>query len=175
MAWVGRSRFCDGSNSAVPVNRACESLPSYTRRIAAFDCAVAGASPPICSSSELLSPSISVYTRGKKIRAGMDADALLAAYAAAVAGRIGHTDLTVTSELRDYGRRNFTPLQFLGVFLADLEPPRTRHRSFYVQNTDPSSKGGEHWIAVGREPGRSDLVFDSFGRTPGAKNAFQLN
>jgi hypothetical protein len=97
----------------------------------------------------------------------MDADALLAAYAAAVAGRIGHTDLTVTSELRDYGRRNFTPLQFLGVFPADLEPPRTRHRSFYVQNTDPSSKGGEHWIAVGREPGRSDLVFDSFGRTPG--------
>ena len=26
---------------------------------------------------------------------------------------------------------------------------------------------GEHWIAVGREPGRVDLVFDSFGRTPG--------
>jgi hypothetical protein len=69
--------------------------------------------------------------------------------------------------LKDYGERYFTRHQFLGVFPADAEPPRTGTRSFYIQNTHPSSKPGEHWIAVGREPGRADLVFDSFGRVPG--------
>ena len=30
-----------------------------------------------------------------------------------------------TSELKDYGERHFTRHQFLGVFPADAEPPRT--------------------------------------------------
>ena len=97
----------------------------------------------------------------------MDADTLLASHAAAVSAQIGHSKRTSTSELRDYGMRNFTPLQFLGVFPANREPPRTRHRSFYIMTTEPSAEAGEHWIAVGREPGRADLVFDSFGRSPG--------
>lgn len=97
----------------------------------------------------------------------MDADQLLAAYAAAVAGRLGSNETTSTSQLRQYGERQFHPLQFLGVFPADVEPPRTRHRAFFVQNTQPSSEKGEHWTAIGREPGRGDLFFDSYGRKPG--------
>jgi hypothetical protein len=97
----------------------------------------------------------------------MNADQLLGAYSASVSGRIGHDTRTSTNELRGYGERHFTRHQFLGVFPADTEPQRTDTRSFYIQNTHPASRPGEHWIAVGREPGRPDLVFDSFGRTPG--------
>ena len=93
----------------------------------------------------------------------MNADQLLGAYSASVSGRIGHDTRTSTNELRGYGERHFTRHQFLGVFPADTEPPRTVTRSFYIQNTHPASKPGEHWIAVGREPGRPDLVFDRRG------------
>ena len=98
----------------------------------------------------------------------MDASHLLQAYAAHVAHRLGKDTTTTTTELLDYGRRNFTPLSFLGVFPADITPERTRHRCFYIQNTaasdDPS--GGEHWCAIAREPGRKDLLFDSFAWRP---------
>ena len=98
----------------------------------------------------------------------MDANAMLAAYTASVAGHMGKDTTTSTSELEEYGRRWFTPQQFLGVFPADVEPPRTRHRCFYLQNTKPASHEGEHWTAVGREPGRADLFFDSYARKPSA-------
>ena len=84
----------------------------------------------------------------------MDASHLLQAYAAHVAHRLGKDTTTTTTELLDYGRRNFTPLAFLGVFPADVTPERTRHRCFYIQNTaasdDPS--GGEQ---TGYAPGGS--------------------
>ena len=96
----------------------------------------------------------------------MDASGLLAAHTASVAGRMGKRTTTSTSELNDYGHRYFTPHQFLGVFPADQEPPRTRHRCFYVQNNKPASHKGEHWCAIGREPGRADLFFDSYARKP---------
>ena len=96
----------------------------------------------------------------------MDTNVMLAAHTASVAGRMGKHTTTSTSELEEYGRRWFTPQQFLGVFPSDDEPPRTRHRCFYLQNTKPSSHNGEHWTAIGREPNRSDLFFDSFARKP---------
>ena len=69
----------------------------------------------------------------------MDARHLLQAYAAHVAHRLGKDTTTTTTELLDYGRRNFTPLSFIGVFPADITPERTR---------------------------RKDLLFDSFARRP---------
>ena len=98
----------------------------------------------------------------------MDANTMLAAYTASVVGRMGKQTTTSTSELEEYGRRWFTPQQFLGVFPQDQEPPRTRHRCFYLQNTKPASHRGEHWTAVGRQPGRPDLFFDSYARKPSA-------
>ena len=49
---------------------------------------------------------------------------------------------------------------------ADVTPPRTPHRCFYVQNTDPSDQPGTHWVGIAREPGQTDVVFDSFARRP---------
>ena len=99
-----------------------------------------------------------------------DTDVLLELYTAGVIDRLGKDTTTSTSELRDYGVRHFSPAAFIGVYPADVTPERTRHKCFYITNTvamdHPS--GGEHWCAVGREPGRKDLVFDSFGRKPSA-------
>eukprot|EP01046_Picozoa_sp_COSAG06_P032476 COSAG06_NODE_3248_length_5619_cov_32.539493_6_plen_193_part_00 len=44
----------------------------------------------------------------------MDANTMLAAYTASVVGRMGKHTTTSTSELEEYGRRWFTPQQFLG-------------------------------------------------------------
>ena len=60
------------------------------------------------------------------------------------------------------------PHECLGVFPADVTPARTNHRGFYIQNTKPSSHVGEHWVAIAREPRHTDIVFDSFARTPSA-------
>jgi hypothetical protein len=98
----------------------------------------------------------------------MDGNAMLAGYTAIVARRMGKVTTTSTSELNEYGRRWFTPQQFLGVFPADDEPPRTKRKCFYIQNTKPASHRGEHWTAIGREPGRPDLFFDSYARKPSA-------
>eukprot|EP01043_Picozoa_sp_COSAG02_P033617 COSAG02_NODE_2303_length_9183_cov_6.229369_2_plen_147_part_00 len=98
----------------------------------------------------------------------MDGNAMLAAYTAIVARRMGKVTTTSTSELDEYGRRWFTPQQFLGVFPADHEPPRTKRKCFFIQNTKPASHRGEHWTAIGREPGRPDLFFDSYARKPSA-------
>jgi hypothetical protein len=88
-----------------------------------------------------------------------DSDVLLEMYTAGVIDRLGKDTTTSTSELLDYGRRNYSPVAFLGVYPADVTPERTRHKSFYITNTvamdHPS--GGEHWCAVGREPGRREV------------------
>ena len=57
-------------------------------------------------------------------------------------------------------------LAFPGVFPQDHEPPRTKHKCFYIQNTKPGAHSGEHWTAIGRQPGRPYLFFDSFARKP---------
>ena len=98
----------------------------------------------------------------------MDVDELLQAYARNVAFEMGKDTTTTTSELNDYGRRHFSAMQFLGVYPANETPARTEHRCFYVQNVDPSSKPGSHWLAVARQPGERDLLFDTFARAPSA-------
>ena len=98
----------------------------------------------------------------------MNVDAMLEAYARNVAHEMRKNTTTSTSELRDYGDRHFSPLQFLGAFPADETPARTKHRCFYIQNTQDSSQDGEHWLGIGRQPGETDLLFDSFARKPSA-------
>ena len=98
----------------------------------------------------------------------MDIDQLLQAYARGVAHEMGKHTTTNTSELEAYGRLHFTPQQFLGVYAADVTPPRTKDRCFYIQNTEPSSEDGEHWLGIARQPGRRDLLFDTFARRPSA-------
>jgi len=98
----------------------------------------------------------------------MDADHLLEAYTAQVSARLGKDTTTGTTELLDYGRRHFTPVSFLGVFPSDVTPARTRHRCFYIQNTESSREDGQHWCGIAREPGRKDLFFDSYARAPSA-------
>ena len=68
----------------------------------------------------------------------MDVDAMLQAYARNVAHEMRTNATTSTTELSDYGNRHFSPLQFLGVFPADKTPARTKHRCFYIQNTQDS-------------------------------------
>jgi hypothetical protein len=70
----------------------------------------------------------------------MNVDDMLQAYARNVAHDMRKNTTTSTSELRDYGNRHFSPLQFLGTFPADETPARTKHRCFYVQNTEPAAK-----------------------------------
>ena len=49
----------------------------------------------------------------------MDADQLLQAYARGVEHGMRNTSTTSTTELQDYGRVHFSPLQFRGVFPAN--------------------------------------------------------
>ncbi|KAG8236362.1 hypothetical protein J437_LFUL016582 [Ladona fulva] len=55
---------------------------------------------------------------------------------------------------------------FRGVYPADKLPKSFNYPASFVVNTDPSTKGGTHWIAVYMdENGRGDY-FDSYGITP---------
>ena len=60
----------------------------------------------------------------------MDADQLLQAYARGVEHGMRNTSTTSTTELQDYGRLHFSPLQFRGVFPANQTPASSRHRCF---------------------------------------------
>ena len=53
---------------------------------------------------------------------------------------------------------------FQGCYARGKEPAIDRkHRHAVIVNTDDGPPG-EHWIAIYREPGHQDLVYDSFGR-----------
>ena len=55
---------------------------------------------------------------------------------------------------------------FIGVYAVDQLPLVTVFPASLVINTDPSSEGGEHWVAVHlRQGGKADY-FDSFGFPP---------
>ena len=97
-----------------------------------------------------------------------DADQLLATYARMVEASMGHSSTTTTSELQDFALQYFSGLQFLGVYPADVTPERTLHRCFYIQNTSAATLPGVHWLALARQPGHNDLLFDSFARPPTA-------
>ena len=99
----------------------------------------------------------------------MDADQLLQAYARGVEHGMRNTSTTSTTELQDYGRLHFSPLQFRGVFPANQTPEKSkRHRSFYIQNTSAEAGANAHWLAIACEPGEPDLLFDTFARPPTA-------
>ena len=75
-------------------------------------------------------------------------------------------DTTSTSALDHYGRTHFPGGFFAGVYPADREPPPPTGTDFYIQNTEPASHPGTHWVAIARVPGYPDLLFDSFARKP---------
>ena len=55
---------------------------------------------------------------------------------------------------------------FLGVFPADKVPIFFPSKNWcLVANTDPSYKGGQHWVAFGHKWGEN-LYFDSYGKKP---------
>ena len=98
----------------------------------------------------------------------MNVDDLLQAYARRVAFVMRTNGTTSTSKLNEYGTRHFSPVQFLGTFPATETPPKTKHRCFYIQNVDPASEPGTHWLGIARDPDHRDLLFDSFARPPTA-------
>ena len=63
---------------------------------------------------------------------------------------------------------HFSPLQFRGVFPANQTPEKSKHRSFYIQNTSADHGANAHWLAIACEPGEPDLLFDTFARPPTA-------
>ena len=61
---------------------------------------------------------------------------------------------------------------FQGVFSADMLPTEPR---LLVSNTDPSTKGGEHWITIYVDAYGRGEYFDSFGRPPNEHFASYMN
>jgi hypothetical protein len=52
---------------------------------------------------------------------------------------------------------------FSGVFAADTVPNVRKYPSFFVVNTDPAERPGEHWVACfAKSPGEVEF-FDSYG------------
>ena len=57
--------------------------------------------------------------------------------------------------------------QFMGVFSSDTLPTSIKKRpAIIVCNTDPSDRGGEHWICIYIDKNRRGEFFDFFGRRP---------
>ncbi len=54
---------------------------------------------------------------------------------------------------------------FRGVFAAD-ELPKYPKKGLYIANTDPSDKGGEHWVLYNISSSGTTEFFDTFGRKP---------
>lgn len=71
-----------------------------------------------------------------------------------------------TSQLRDCCKKDkdIAP-RFLGVFPADFLPHNLPDDCFFILNTDPSNKGGQHWV-TGCKIGGQSYYFDSYGRQP---------
>lgn len=59
---------------------------------------------------------------------------------------------------------------FRGVYAYDEIPKvkRTNEKQFFVFNTDPSSKGGSHWVCamINKKKGGKNVFFDSYGYAP---------
>lgn len=64
---------------------------------------------------------------------------------------------------------------FEGVFAADTLPRGSRHRpSFYVVNSDPIRKPGQHWLALSIGCNGVGEYFDSYGLPPFVKEHKQF-
>lgn len=69
--------------------------------------------------------------------------------------------VTYMDQLDNYGRGALGH-DFAGVFMRDTVP-RMRSGQCCIVNTDPSSRGGQHWVALLME-GDKLYSYDSFGR-----------
>ncbi len=67
-----------------------------------------------------------------------------------------------------------TRLAFRGVYACDQLPSKSPGptSSLYVCNTDPSTRGGEHWLAIYIDVKRRGEVFDSGGDINPINNEF---
>ena len=54
---------------------------------------------------------------------------------------------------------------FHGVYASDQLPDEIK-RGLYIANTDPSDKGGEHWVLFYKGEDGTIEFFDTFGRKP---------
>lgn len=55
---------------------------------------------------------------------------------------------------------------FVGVFAADKIPTRLPVGKALIVNTDPSTRPGQHWVALYATASNEGEFFDSFGRPP---------
>ena len=75
-------------------------------------------------------------------------------------------EMLTTADLYAILSRDKRPSSFRGVFASDELPICAPTSSLYVCNTDPSTKGGEHWIVIYFDGKRRAEYFDSFGMHP---------
>ena len=92
----------------------------------------------------------------------MKAEELWREYLAALRKGMGDSE-TSQKELNKMGKALMGKF-FQGCYARGKEPAVDRkHRHVVIMNTQ-SGPPGEHWVAIYREPGHEDLVYDSFGR-----------
>ena len=91
----------------------------------------------------------------------MTPEELYDAWVSGITGIVGR-DETTTTQLNQYGEA-LMPGFYRGAFARGDEPPPDGTRHFLIVNgmTGPP---GDHWHGIYREPGKPDLVYDSFGR-----------
>ena len=51
---------------------------------------------------------------------------------------------------------------------ANPTPEKSKHHSFYIQNTSAEARANAYWLATACEPGGPDLLFGTFARPPTA-------
>ena len=92
----------------------------------------------------------------------MSAESLFKDYLKALRQEMGSEE-TSDEQLNKIGKSLMGSF-FQGVYARGKEPKVDRKRRHVViMNTD-TGPPGEHWVAIYREPGHEDLVYDSFGR-----------
>jgi hypothetical protein len=79
------------------------------------------------------------------------------------------------TQLNDLCMNRFKKYIFTGVYPADKIPSDfynniNEKKISCICNTDDSTKGGAHWIALIRDKNNKSIVYDSFGRMPGDLN-----
>ena len=55
---------------------------------------------------------------------------------------------------------------YLGTFSRDTLPRSIKNNFLFIVNTDPSTKPGEHWVAISKNSDGTGEYFDSYGLPP---------